>query len=317
MKRLALTALSALALLAAAGGALATDGDRPGATAADIDPARFTKKLDAAYGAYQRGLYRTALNLALERARDGDVPAQTLAAEILARGLGVPRDQREAAKWYERAAEGGDPEAQFQYALLLIDGRYVGKDEKQAFALMEAAAEAGNVLAQFNFAQMAIDRDPGPKGIERAIAYYERAAATGLADAQYAMAQVYANGIGGKPKDDARARALLTRAALQNYDTAQLDLGAWLIEGRGGPRDEKRGFRILKSVAEAGNVAAQARVAKLYLNGIGTEPDSIFAAAWYILARRAGLTDPQLDDFMNGLTDEEIRTALLRANRLR
>ncbi len=317
MKRLALAALSALALMAAAGGAVATDGDRPGAKAADIDPARFTKKLDAAYGAYQRGLYRTALNLALERAEQGDAPAQTLAAEILARGLGVPRDERAAAKWYQRAAEGGDPEAQFQYALLLIDGRFVEKDERQAFALMEAAAEAGSVLAQFNFAQLAIELDPGPKGIERAIVYYERAAKAGLADAQYAMATIYADGIGGRARDDAEARRWLGLAAQQNFDTAQVDLGTWLIEGRGGPRDEKRGFRILKGVAEAGNVAAQARVAKLYLNGIGTDPDSIFAAAWYILARRAGLTDPQLEDFMNGLTNEEIRTALQRANRLR
>lgn len=317
MKRLAVSLLSALALLAAAGAATATDGDRPGTDAVEIDPARFTKKLDAAYGAYQRGLYRTALNLALERARQGDVPAQTLAAEILARGLGVPRDEREAAKWYERAAEGGDPEAQFQYALLLLDGRFVEKDKRQAYALMEAAAEAGNVLAQFNFAQLAVDLDPGPKGFERAVAYYERAAKAGLADAQYAMAQIYAEGLGGRPRDDAVARRWLALAALQNFDTAQLDFGTWMIEGRGGPRDETQGFRILKRVAEAGNVAAQARVARLYLNGIGTEPDSIFAAAWYILARRAGLTDPQLDDFMNGLTDEEIRTALQRANRLR
>ncbi|CAG1009468.1 Secretory immunoglobulin A-binding protein EsiB [Rhizobiaceae bacterium] len=317
MKRLALTVLSALALLAAAGAAQATDGDRPGSDAVDIDPARFTKKLDAAYGAYQRGLYRTAFNLALERAKTGDVPAQTLAAEILSRGLGVPRDEREAAKWYERAAEGGDPEAQFQYALLLLDGRFVKKDKRQAYALMEAAAEAGNVLAQFNFAQLSVDLHPGPNGMERAISYYERAAKAGLPDAQYAMARINAEGLGGRPRDDTEARRWLGLAAQQNFDTAQLDLGAWLIEGRGGARDEKRGFRILKQVAEGGNVAAQARVAKLYLNGIGTEPDSIFAAAWYILARRAGLTDPQLEDFMNGLTDEEIRTALQRANRLR
>lgn len=315
MKRL--VTLSLVLVLASAGMAFATDGDRPGSDAAEIDPARFTKKLDAAYGAYQRGLYRTALNLALARAKNGDVPAQTLAAEILSRGLGVKRDEREAAKWYALAAEGGDPEAQFQYALLLIDGRYVEKDKKQAFALMEAAAEAGNVLAQFNFAQMLIERDPGPKGFERAVTYYERAARAGLADAQYAMARIHAEGLGGRPQDDAEARRWLALAAQKGFDTAQLDLGAWLIQGRGGERDEVRGFRILKQAAEAGNVAAQARVAKLYLNGIGTDPDPIFAAAWYILARRAGLFDPQLDDFMNGLTDEEVRTALQRANRLR
>ena len=66
-----------------------------------------------------------------------------------------------------------------------------------------------------------------------------------------------------------------------------------------------------------GNVAAQNRVAKLYMNGIGTDPDLVSAAAWYILARRAGLSDPEMDDFLRGLDDTEQKTALERANRLR
>jgi hypothetical protein len=35
------------------------------------------------------------------------------------------------------------------------------------------------------------------------------------------------------------------------------------------------------------------------------------------MARRGGLTDPEMEDFMAGLTDQELRTALQRANRLR
>lgn len=309
--------LVGLALAAAVAVAHATDGDRPAPPANKVDPQRFTKKLDPAYGAFQRGLYRTAFNLALENAQKGDATAQTLVAEILARGLGVARNEAEAAKWYESAAEQGVPEAQFQYALLLLDGRFVKKDKQGAFALMEAAAEAGNALAQFNFAQLLVERDPGPKGMARAVVYYERAAKAGLADAQYAMSQIAADGLGGRRKDDAEARRWLTLAARQNFDTAQLELGTWLVQGRGGGKDEKHGFRILKQAAEAGNVAAQNRVAKLYLNGIGTDPDETFAAAWYILARRAGLVDPIMEDFMNGLTDAEIKTALVRANRLR
>ena len=55
-----------------------------------VDPDRFgAPPTDAAYGAFQRGLYMTALNLALPRAEAGDPAAQTLAAEILSRGLGV------------------------------------------------------------------------------------------------------------------------------------------------------------------------------------------------------------------------------------
>jgi TPR repeat protein len=209
------------------------------------------------------------------------------------------------------------PEAQFQYALLLLDGRFVKRDVQGAYALMQAAAEAGNPLAQFNFAQLVVDREPGDKGMERAVSYYQRAAEAGLADAQYAMAQVFANGVGGKQLDEAEARRWLLLAARQNFDTAQLDLATWLVEGRGGKRDLKAGFAWMKRAAESGNVAAQNRLAKLYMGGIGTEPDTILAAAWYFLARRAGLSDAEMDDFLRGLTDQEQKQALERANRLR
>jgi TPR repeat protein len=272
---------------------------------------------DAAYGAYQRGLYMTALNLALPRAEAGDAPAQTLVAEILSRGLGVKRDEAQAAKWYQLAAEQGVPEAQFQYALMLIDGRFVPKDAKGAYALMQAAAEAGNALAQFNFAQLLIQREPGTSGMTKAVAYYQRAADAGLADAQYAMSQVYANGVGGKKHDDAEARRWLLASARQNFDTAQLDLATWLVEGRGGPRDLKAGFGWMLRAASGGNVAAQNRLAKLYMGGIGTDPNEIDAAAWYFLARRQGLKDPEMEDFLHGLTDEQQKKALERANRLR
>lgn len=325
--RKALRSVLALLALLAAGPAVAVENATPqedAGAAAETDPAsgidleRFGgPSADAAYGAFQRGLYITALNLALPRAETGDAAAQTLVAEILSRGLGVKRDEATAAKWYQLAAEQGVPEAQFQYALMLIDGRFVKKDAQGAFALMQAAAEAGNRLAQFNFAQLIVQREPNETGLARAVSYYERAAQAGLADAQYAMSQIYANGVGDKKQDDMEARRWLQKAARQNFDTAQLDLATWLIEGRGGPRDLKTGFNWMKRAAEGGNVAAQNRLAKLYMGGIGTEPDAIEAAAWYFLARRRGLVDPEMQDFLNGKTDEELKAALERANRLR
>ena len=51
----------------------------------------------------------------------------------------------------------------------------------------------------------------------------------------------------------------------------------------------------------------------LYMGGIGTDPSPIDAAAWYFLARRAGLTDPDMEDFLHGLTDEENKQAFARA----
>lgn len=299
---------------ATAGGASGAAGS---STPGGLNPERFGQQPDAAYGAFQRGLYVTAYNLALPRAKNGDPAAQTLVAEILARGLGVPRDATAAARWYALASEQGVPEAQFQYALMLLDGNHVNKDVNAAYALLEAAAEAGNVLAQFNFAQLIVDREPGQAGMTRAASYYERAAKAGLADAQYAMAQVYANGVGGRKRDDAAARRWLELAARQGFDTAELDLGTWMIDGRGGARDRKGGFNLLRRAALGGNVAAQNRLAKLYMQGLGTDPDTVTAAAWYILARRAGLFDPEMDDFLNGLTPEETKQAIEKANRLR
>ena len=173
------------------------------------------------------------------------------------------------------------------------------------------------MLAQFNFAQLVVDREPGEAGMEKAVSYYERAAHAGLADAQYAMSQIFANGVGGKKRDEAEARRWLTIAARQGFDTAELDLGTWMVEGRGGPSDRKARFDWLRQAAIGGNVAAQNRVAKLYVQGIGVDPDQVTGAAWYILARRAGLSDPEMDDVMNGLTAEETKQAIERANRLR
>lgn len=283
-----------------------------------VDPKRFGgHPADEAYGAFQRGLYKTAYNLALPRAEAGDKAAQTLVAELLTRGLGVKNDEQAAAAWYEKAAAQGVPEAQFQLALLKIDGRFVAKDEKAALDLMRTAADGGNTLAQFNLAQLYVQRDPGPTGFARALPYFEAAAATGLADAQYAMAQIRANGADGKPADPVKARQYLTSAARQGYDTAAFDLGNWMIEGRGGERDATAGFALLKRAAEGGNVAAMHRVAVLYMQGVGTDPNAIDAAAWYIMARRAGLTDPVMNDFLDGLTEDETKQALQRTSKLR
>lgn len=317
-------ATAALALEPPAGAGVPTivDGGRVNPQerdepAPDVDRRRFGTREDPAYGAFQRGLYITALNLALPRARDGDAAAQTLAAEIYGRGLGVKRDEAEAARWYQAAAEQNIPEAQFQYALMLLDGRYVDRDVDQAFALMEEAANAGNRMAQFNFAQLLLSRGRTADAEVRAADYFQRAAEAGLPDAQYAMAQVLAQGAGGRSIDPAAARRWMELAARANFDTAQVEYGTWLVEGIGGPPNEAAGFGWIQTAASGGNVAAQNRLAKLYYYGIGTEGDSELAAAWYIVARRAGLFDPLMDDHLEGLTEQERRSAIIRANRLR
>lgn len=287
-------------------------GDEAGPKKASED-----EKIDAAdraYGAFQRGYYLTAMNIALPRAELGDPAAQTLVAEIFARGLGVARSMDDAAFWYGQAAKNGDPQAQFKYALMLMAGKYVKKDEARAKELMKKAADAGIPAAEFNHAQQLVADRPGERGLEAALPYFERAAEAGIADAQYALSQIYANSAVVPEEKRDKARYWLTRAARAGYDTAQLDLGIWLIDGVAGGKDYENGFKWMKRAAEGGNVMAQNRLAHLYRAGIGTSQDRIAAAQWYVLSRRAGLQDHELEDFYQGLTDEQQKEAISRAN---
>ena len=292
--------------------------DRMGADLPPLPPEKpYTGPVDEAYGAFQRGLYLTAFQKALPRAQLGDPAAQTMIAELLAQGLGVRRDRKNAAFWYSKAAEGGDATSMFKYALLLIEGRDVARDRKAADAWMKKAADAGQPSAEFNWAQSLTADNPGAKGLELALPYYEKSAEQGIADAQYAVSQLYISLPSIPPEKKSQARTWLARAANSGFDTAQLDMGLWLISGTGGPVDLEGGFTWMKVAAYRGNVVAQNKLAHLYINAIGTTQQPIEAATWYVISRRAGLKDPELEDFYLGIEDDQQKTAIDAANKYR
>ena len=99
----------------------------------------------------QRGLYMTASIWRCRAPKPAMPPRRRWSPKSCRAAWACKRDEAEAAKWYQLAAEQGVPEAQFQYALMLIDGRFVTKDAKGAYALMQAAAEAGNALGAVQF----------------------------------------------------------------------------------------------------------------------------------------------------------------------
>lgn len=277
----------------------------------------YTGVVDDAYGAFQRGYYLTAFQYALPKAQLGDPAAQTMIAELLSQGLGVRRDPKNAAFWYGKAAEGGDPTSMFKYALELMEGQDVPRDRKAADEWMKKAADAGEPSAQFNWAQSVSADNPGTKGLEMALPYYEKSAEQGIADAQYAVSQLYQN-LESVPEDKKKqARMWLARAATAGFDTAQLDMGVWLVNGVGGKADLDDGFKWMKVAAYRGNVVAQNKLAHLYIQALGTKQDFVEAAKWYVISRRAGLKDPELEDFYLGIEDDQQKAAIDAANKFR
>ena len=84
-----------------------------------------------------------------QKAKDGDAAAQHALGYKYEKGLGVDQDDKEADKWYLKAAEGytsaaeqGDIEAQHELGLMYHFGKGVTKNNKKAlYWYIKAAAQ--------------------------------------------------------------------------------------------------------------------------------------------------------------------------------
>ena len=97
---------------------------------------------------------------------------------------------------------------------------------------------------------------------------------------------------------------------------SEVELGIWLANGRGGEVDRDEARKWFIKAAAQGNVIAQNRLARIYGFGVGVEKDIIKAGAWYILARRAGFTDSNMDRFFQSLSEIDKKRAIEAANQL-
>ena len=93
-----------------------------------------------AAGAYERKDFAAAIAVWRPLAEAGNAEAQTLLGAMYWSGEGVPRDHREAAKWYLRAAEKGYARAQNDIGFMYGFGEGVPpKDNVQAYKWLSLA----------------------------------------------------------------------------------------------------------------------------------------------------------------------------------
>jgi TPR repeat protein len=88
---------------------------QPFASARPNDP-------EAAYSAYQKADYETALRLLRPLAEQRDPRAETTLGVMYDEGHGVPQDDAQALKWYRLAAEQGYAQAQFNLGVMYARG---------------------------------------------------------------------------------------------------------------------------------------------------------------------------------------------------
>lgn len=83
-----------------------------------------------------------------------DAKVATRLADILHEGKTAPKDDAEAAKWYERAAERKEPRAISIYAQMLVDGSGVPRDRARGLALLQQLADSGYSSAALKLGQI-------------------------------------------------------------------------------------------------------------------------------------------------------------------
>ena len=249
-----------------------------------------------AYSAYQRGYYLTAFDLATKLVANGERSAMTLLGELYLNGQGVPQDIKQAASWFELAAEQGDPEAQFSLGLLYARGRGVEPDLTKAIALFTKAAKSGQKNAQFNLAYMALQGQGLRRDLTRALDLFTKSANQGLPDSQYALASLYQSDLFPLPKLE-QASYWMHKAAKNGFTDAQLEYGLMLFNGRGVKKDQKTGHAWIEQAANAGHVIAQNRLARILANGLTGPKDHVEASKYYLLSKRAGLKDEWLEAY--------------------
>ena len=213
-------AATGLAMLLAAGPALALDGTKTDSN--DPSPIEAFKAGTKAYKAGDMVGAQRALEFAASK---GVAAAQWRLARIYAQGEHLPRDDLKAFEFYQaivdaHAEDGPDmPQARFVSSALVALGSYY----MNGIPNSRVRPDQGRAVEMFQYAAT----------------YY------GDSDAQYNLGRIYLDGGAERPRDTVMAARWLRLAADKGQRQAQGVLGHLLFSGDDMPRQAARGLMYL------------------------------------------------------------------------
>ena len=236
-------------------------------------------------------------------AEKGDAKAQNNLGRMYDEGLGVPKDEDEAVKWYREAADQGHADAQNSLGVMYRTGLGVPKDEVEGVKWYRKAADQGYAAAQYNLGKMYIYGFGVTQDEVEAVKWYREAADQGHAVAQNDLGVMYERGQ-GVTKDVVEAVKWFRKAADQGYAFAQINLGKKYAYGHGVTKDEVEAVKWYRKAADQGNNFGQYNLGVMYERGQGVTKDEVEAYKWYLLVGVKGkaLVEEDIDLIEKRLT---------------
>jgi TPR repeat protein len=221
----------------------------------------------------------------------GDKPARSDLGNLVLAGRSAP-ERLNVRDWFEQAANGGDLVAAFNFAICLAEGVNVDRDERQAAVWLRRAAE-GVPMAQYWYGRLLVegrglDADP-----TEARLWLGRAAEAGIVEAQSMLGEMMLNGRGG-PRDRTAARDLFARAAAQGNVGAMFALGM-LADSDRDAAGRAAALDWFRQAAERGHPYGQLMLGRYLARGLAGSADPEEAQRWLAQAQAAGLAEAHLE----------------------
>jgi TPR repeat protein len=199
----------------------------------------------------------------LDSTKRGNLQAIFMLSYCYEMGCGVEKNDSKSLELLKSAAEGGHVQAQNLLAICYGKGKLgLPKDEKQAIVWYEKAAEQNYPTAQYNLGIKFFKGCGVEKDDSKAIQWYLRAAENGSADAQFNLGVCYERGEGVSP-DFQTAVKWYKMSALKGNMNAQYNLGFFYLSGRGLTKDILVGLDWLRKAADNGSYEARSALEQL------------------------------------------------------
>jgi TPR repeat protein len=198
---------------------------------------------------------------------------------------------RAAAETALRGLAAGNPDAQAWLGAVLLDR---GAD-REALRLIQQSADVGSPEGAHRLGLIyALGLAGVPRDDAKAASLFEKAAAAGNTRAQINLGILYLAGR-GVPRDVVLARSWLEKAALSDDPQALYTLGRAMSDSteQVGP-DPVRAADLYRRAAEKGHVLAGLRYGLALSEGVGVKPDPVAAQRWLMQAQERGVPEAAL-----------------------
>lgn len=225
-------------------------------------------------------------------------------------GSGVAIDYGEAVRWYQKAAMQGHPYAQYNLGKKYQTGPGVATDPKLAEKWLTQAANRNFVPAYFSLGQLYANGVSGQKDTKKAFEWFRLAADQGYAAAQHAIGYLYFSGSAGQT-NHFEAVKWFSLAASRNFADSHFNLAYCYERGLGAPQNLATAVSHYRAAAEFGHPSAQYSLGVAYYEGKGVQVDYVQAYKWWNLAAFSGIIEASSSkEILSGLmTKEQIQIA--------